>query len=351
MRTDLCPSSGPVSGPLPSGVAVAYDGAQSNDQIRQLLANDSVLVWGNLSTIGVVNLATGTTTTAIDHSSDTFDYQLTSFGIDDQYVYFGDSTLHGSTSLGLAKFPLAGGGTATTLISNPNVGRVAVSGGYIYYEDEVTTGVTDYQSNIARVPAAGGTPTEILRGVLGGLYGLAVGGGYAYFMGTIGVGSYSNFYLARVPITAQAPDADAGPGPLDGGTSVADAGVAPSGSELVATTTGLDTSGPVTDGTNVYWGDEDMLMAAPLAGGAPVMIGKADAIGGQLVMTAVVQGIAPQGGFVYWSSFGCQALRKSPSSGGASTTIVPSVSAFATAANSSHVYFTPSNGQVLSGPL
>ena len=341
MRTDLCPSSGPVSGPLPSGVAVVYDGAQSNDSIVQVLANDSVLVWGNQSTIGLVNLATGTTTTAIDHSSDTIDYQLSSFGIDDQYVYFGDSSRQGSVSLGLTKFPLAGGGMPTTLINDPNVGRVVVSDGYVYYEDEVTSGI--YQSNIARVPTAGGTPTEILSGVLGGLHGLAVGGGYVYFMGTIGVGSYSNLYLARVPISAQAFGADAGATP-------ADAGVAPAGSELVATT-GLDTSAPVTDSTNVYWGDEDMLMAAPLAGGSPVMIGKADAIGGQLAMTAVIQGIAPHGDAIYWSSFGCQALRKTPSSGGATTTIVPSVSALAIAANTSHVYFTPSNGQLLSGPL
>jgi hypothetical protein len=41
-RTDLCPSGGPVSGPLPSGVAVAYDGAQSNDQIREVLEETEV---------------------------------------------------------------------------------------------------------------------------------------------------------------------------------------------------------------------------------------------------------------------------------------------------------------------
>jgi hypothetical protein len=65
----------------------------------------------------------------------------------------------------------------------------------------------------------------------------------------------------------------------------------------------------------------------------------------------VIQGIAPRGGSVYWSSFGCQALRKTPSSGGATTTIVPRVSALAIGANTSHLCFTPSNGQILSGPL
>lgn len=345
--TNLCPNSGPVTGPLPSGVAIAFDlGPTSNDDIAQLLVNDSVLLWRDSLRIARVSLSDSSTTIVLDRSSSGPDDQITAFAIDDQNVYFSDSTLGGDTSYGLAKYPLSGTGTPTTIVNNPHIGRLVVSGGYIYYEDEASQAAI-YQSAIVRVPTSGGTPTVILRGVLGGLQGLAVGGGYVYFMGTIGVGSYSNLYVARVPITAQVSDPDAGPVTGGGG---ADAGVEPAGSELVATT-GLETSGVVTDATNVYWGDEDMLMMAPLAGGSPSMLAQAGPIGGMFAETAVIEGIAPHGASIYWSSFGCEALWKTTIADGTTVTVVPYVSAGTIQVNSTHIYFTPDGAQVLSAPL
>ena len=347
-RTDLCSSDGPVTGPLPNGTAIVVDLGQSSDIIGQLLANDSVLLWRDSSEIRRVSLSGGSTTTVINRSSDTTDYSVASFAIDSQNVYFSDSALAGFKSYGLAKFPLVGAGTPITVVNDPTVGVMAVSDGYIYFQGEL--------GGIERVPTTGGTPTLILD-VQGGLRGLAVGGGYVYFMGTIGIQSFSNLYVARVSITAQAPEAGTGPANdagADGGpandASGADAGVNPAGSELVAIT-GLDTAPPVTDAMNVYWGDEDMLMMAPLAGGPPVMLAQADPITGLFTMTAVIEGIASDGTSVYWSSLGCQALRKSPVAGGAATTLVSGVSATSIALNSTHVYFTPTFTQVMSGPL
>jgi hypothetical protein len=292
-------------------------------------------------------------TTYVDHTADSFDDQVIGLAVDDQNVYFNDSTdpFSGDTVYGLARVPRSGAATPTTILADPAIDNFTVADGTVYFEETDPTGQAG--SSIERVPTTGGTPVVLLRGVLGGVTSIAVGGGYVYFMSPIGVDSYSNFYLARVPIGAQAPALDGGVPATspDGGDPDAGPPVAPAGSELVAVTTGLDTSGPVTDGTNVYWGDEDMLMMAPLTGGTPAMLAQADPIESQLIMTAVIEGIAPVGGSVYWSSFGCEALKKSPIAGGAATTVIPGVTASSISASAATLYFTVGTGQVLSGPL
>jgi len=56
--------------------------------------------------------------------------------------------------------------------------------------------------------------------------------------------------------------------------------------------------------------------------------------------------------FVYWSSFGCQSIRRSPIvPGGTPVEVLSVVSAISIAANSMHIYFTTPTGQMLSGPL
>jgi hypothetical protein len=338
--------------PLPTGIAVAYALAQgSDDTIDDILVNDTVLVWRDQKKIARVNLSDGTTTTVIDHStsSSSLNDQVNGMAIDATNIYFSDSVdLFGSTkSLGIASFPLSGAGTPTTVVNDPNAGVLAIADGYIYYEHLITTGT--FQSEIARAPVAGGTPTTLVRGIINGVRGLAVGGGYVYFFGTIGGFSYSSYYLARVPITAQAPAVPDGGMTDDAGASD-DAGVQPTGSELVATT-GFNISGPATDSTNIYWGSDDKLMTVPLAGGMPTMLAQADPIASMFAMTADVYGIVPRGNAVYWSSIGCQAIRKTPIAGGASTTLVPMVSAAAIGVSSTHIYFAPTSTQVLSGPL
>jgi hypothetical protein len=347
---NLCPGSGPVVPPLPAGVAVAYALGQGTDTIDSFLVSGPTLIWKDQKKIGRVNLNDGTSTTVIDRSNTgESEDQVGPMAIDATSIYFSDAiSIFGSTpSLGIAKAPLTGAGAPTTIVNDPNGGLLAVADGYVYYEHHVTTGTI--QSEIARVPVTGGTPTTLVRGIINGVRGLAVGGGYVYFFGTIGGFSYSSYYLARVPVTAQAPDVPDG-GAVDDAGASDDAGVQPTGSELVATT-GFDISGPVTDATNIYWGSDDKLMTVPLTGGTPAVIAQADPIDSMFAMTADVYGIVPNGGGVYWSSAGCQAIRKSPIDGGAATTVVPNASASSMAANSTHLYFAPTRTQVLSGPL
>jgi hypothetical protein len=357
---DLCPRSGLVVPPLPTGISIVYDLKQSTDTIDDFLVTDSVLVWKDQKKVVRVNLSDGATATVVDHSSGRLQDQVGPIANDSTYVYFSDSVdPFGSTpSLGIARYPLSGAGSPMTVVNDPNGGLLAIAGGYLYYEHIVTTGT--FQSEIARVPITGGTPTTLVRGIINGVRGLAVGGGYVYFFGTIGGFSYSSYYLARVPVTAQAPALPDGGVTADGGADASagvdasaggamDAGVQPAGSELVATT-GFNISGPATDSTSVYWGSDDTLMTVPFAGGTPTMLAQADPITGLFAMTANVYGIVPRGGSVYWSSDGCQGIRKTPSTGGKSTIVVPNVSA-GLRLNSMHVYFAPTTTQVLSGPL
>ncbi|HEY5146967.1 MAG TPA: hypothetical protein VII82_09380, partial [Polyangiaceae bacterium] len=354
----LCSGNGGVGSPLPSGISLLYDGqGAASTYGATLVASGTEVFFGDQAVVRGIDVNDGSVTTYIDHSADSADFEVVAFAVDDQSVYFNDSgtSFGGMTGYGLARMPRAGAATPTTLLADTAIGNFTVAqgdGGFIYFEETDPTG--DAGSAIERIPTTGGTPTVILRGVLGGVRSIAVGGGYVYFMSTIGVGSYSNLYVARVSTSAQAPGVDAGVGSdagTDGGDADGGASVAPQGSELVAIT-GLETAGLAIDATNVYWGDEDKLMTATLAGGAPSMLAQADPIGGQLVMTAVIQGIAPAGNFVYWSSYGCQALRKSPIAGNAgATTVVPNVSAFSVAATATHTYFTVGTEQVLSGPL
>jgi hypothetical protein len=351
----LCTSRGGLGSPLPSGISLVYDGqGAASTYGATLVASGTQVFFGDQAVVRGIDVNDGSVTTYIDHSADTDDFEVIAFAVDDESVYFNDygTSFGGMTGYGLAKMPRAGAATPTTLLADTAIGNFTVAGGFIYFEETDPTG--DAGSAIERIPTTGGTPTVILRGVLGGVRSIAVGGGYVYFMSTIGVSSYSNLYVARVSTSAQAPGIDAGAA-ADAGTDEGDAdggaAVAPQGSELVAVT-GLETAGLATDATNVYWGDEDKLMTATLAGGAPSMLAQADPIGGQLVMTAVIQGIAPAGNFVYWSSYGCQALRKSSIAGNAATTtVVPDVSAFSIATSATHTYFTVGSEQVLSGPL
>jgi hypothetical protein len=318
----LCPRTGGTlsadPGPLPDNVQIVSGALPGG--VFGMAADDSNVYWANQETIHRIALAGGADTTLFDQSSSVTG-TLDGLALDGNWLFFADG---GGGQYNVAKMPTDGSSPPMNLGGSDSIWDVGAGGGFVYYYDAREDG-------IVRVPESGGTPTVLIRGV--DPVGMALGNGYVYF-----VHPHANatvYYVLRVPITAQAPAMDAG---LTG-----DGGV-PSGAEVVATT-GPFGAPPVTDATNVYWGDMDKLMKAPLAGGTPTMLGLAQS-GDQ------VNSVVASGGSVYWSDNpfqDCGDVIRTAADGSASTTIVHhAAAAFVGAVTTSYVYLL--GGQVLRVP-
>jgi hypothetical protein len=332
----LCPRSGGSivtdSGPLPHGLQVVPG---SLPGASYFALTDSYVYWGSDQShnhaIHRVALGDGSDITLLDRSS--LDDHLQGIAVDSTALYLLEGGI--SRPLGLAKMPIDGSSAPTTLVSLNSVWDLGIGGGYIYYYDV-------NQAAIARISTAGGTPTVLIRNV--DPVGMTLANGYVYFVHPHA--NSSVYHVFRVPVTAQAPDLDAGlAGAGDASAADADGGSLLPGAEVIAATGPFGAS-PVADSTNLYWGDHSNLMMVPLAGGMPVMIGQAP-------QDDIIDEIATSGSAVYWreSPFigNCSSINKTSTSGWQTTVLVPRIAAGLVGVNSSSVILV--GGQLLRLPL
>jgi hypothetical protein len=325
----------PVGMPLPAGITLEHDYSSILSAFTTpIVANDAAVFVSSGTSIHRLTLADHSDTVVLDASSSSSTNPIDGIALDDTNLYFTESGIRTS---GVGMIPLAGMATATTLFAASNLGPVAVSNGYVYFELNQPSGPPN--PAIARVPVSGGAPT-ILINLPGFINSLLVVGGFVYF--TLSNGS--NVLILRVPVTAQAPAADAGAA-ADSGADAGNPNVPP-GAELVVATVGAPVAGPVSDGTNLFWGDVDQQMTMPLAGGTPASIGSAPPNG---FGSSTIEFLAAAAGVAYWSYLpSCADIVKSFVGGAPQAALVKSVYMSALAVNSTKAFFIAGSGQLLS---
>jgi hypothetical protein len=245
----LCPKGGPIlltAGALPDHVEAASDPLAN--AIGVTIAG-GYAYWATETVIHRISLATKVDTVLLDHSS--ADNRISGFAVDGAALYFDESGFYQPT--GLAKMAADGSDMPVALGASDEVSSVTAKDGYVYYYDGRAGG-------IARLPAAGGTPTVLVHA---DAVGLMVAGGYVYFVHPHA--NADNYHVFRVPIDAQAVATDMPP---------ANGAVPLPGAEVVASV-GPFGAWPAADDTSVFWGDAGTLMKAPLAGGTPSMVATA----------------------------------------------------------------------------
>ena len=331
--TPLCPTTGRImpgtaASPLPDGVEVV----SPLNLPRALVLDDSTAFWIDKTTIHRIDLATGTDTVILDRSNvGTFDTNsMQGLALDGDTVYFGEAGI--SAAYGVAKMPAAGG-TPTTIVPGNSMWQVTVSGGFIYYYDAG-------QQQIGRAPVGGGTATILVRDVNPGQ--LLVVGSYLYFVHPITNSLDAN--VLRVPVTAQAP------------TGSTDGGIVPLGTEVVAPGDHYASNGIAADSTALYFDDDNRVMKVLLAGGTATPLYQAPDHPGNFGVTDTTRigAVLPTNGKVYWDlELGpCSDIMWSSTDGSGVGSRVHGVSGpGALFANATHLYFVSSNWQLLRIPL
>ena len=331
--TPLCPTSGRImsgttASPLPDDVEVV----SPLNLPRFLVLNDTAAFWSDKTTIHRIDLGTGTDTVILDRSNvGLFDTNsMQGLALDGDTIYFGEAGI--TQAYGVAKMPAAGG-TPTTIVAGNSMWQVTVSGGFIYYYDAG-------QLQIGRAPVGGGTPTILVRDVNPGQ--LLVVGGYLYFVHPITSSLEAN--VLRVPVTAQAP------------TGSTDGGIVPLGTEVVAPGDHYASNGIAADSTALYFDDDNRVMKVALAGGAATTLYTAPDHPGNfgLTDTTRVGAVLPANGKLYWDlELGpCSDIMWSSTDGTGVGSRVHGVSSpGALFANATHLYFVSANWQLLRIPL
>jgi len=331
--TPLCPTSGPITpgtsaAPLPDGVEVV---APLNLP-RALVLNDTTAFWIDKTNIHRVDLATGADTVILDRSNvGTFSTNsMQGLALDGDTVYFGEAGIN--QAYGVAKMPAAGG-TPTTIVTGNSLWQVTVSNGFIYYYDAG-------QLQIGRAPVGGGTPTILVRDVNPGQ--LLVVGNYLHFVHPITNSLDAN--VLRVPVTAQAP------------TGSADGGIVPLGAEVVAPGDHYASNGIAADSMALYFDNDNRVMKVSLTGGNATMIYQAPDHSGDFgtTNTTRVGAVLPANGKLYWDlELGpCSDIMWSSTDGAGIGSRVHGVSSpGALFANATHLYFVSANRQLLRIPF
>jgi len=338
----LCPSNGPIvqgSTPLPDGVEIVATVGDSNSGIvnlRDMIVAGGYVYWTTETTIMRVPVTGGTPAKLLDRSS------VNNVSIGWLQVDSNSNTLY-FTEVGpdqVAKMPADGSGAPTTIAKRNSPWQLVLANGVVYFYDGA-------YGEIDRVPATGGTPTPMVLGVAPS-DGMTVANGYLYFINPRS--NSFDVHLVRVPITATAPPADAGTTIPDGGSSSV-----PPPAEDVVVTDNYDTNGVVSDGTSLYWDQDNMVMKAPL--GAHVTstalatlpdhsgdFGTSD--------TTYVGSVVVDSGMLYWSSeLSCSDIVRAATDGSGQTPIVHQVAFPAyLAVDATHVYWLAANSQILRAP-
>jgi hypothetical protein len=221
----------------------------------------------------------------------------------------GTNVYAAGTSAGTVTQVAVAGGAVVTLATHQNqpIG-IAVSAGNVFWTNE-SSGSSD--GTVMSAPVGGGTAPVAIASGQSTPFGIAVGGGSVFWTN-----------IGNIPAVMTAPVA-----PLGGGSAPTVFAAATSPWAIV------------TDGTNVYWSDDDSIYGAPFTSGAsPVTIASGQAFPFDL---------AVDGTSVYWSSgSGTGAVMSAPKTGGGTpTTLASGMGNARLAVDATSLYFTsPGSG-------
>jgi hypothetical protein len=220
--------------------------------------------------------------------------------IDDSSVYWANWGAKAPTDVSVAKVALNGGPVTTLVAGVAGASGIALDRMHVYF---VGAGTNGY--GLLSVPLAGGSPTFMAAGFTNDP--IAVGPAGVYGSGSLD---------SRTTTVLSAP--------LGGGSAVAV--VPPSALQQTFATYGIAVAG-----NTVYWvtfSDPALVMAAPLAGGAPTTLAKAPGAGG---------GLAVDADAIYFATG--KAVMKVARAGGTPTTLA-SLTGTGVAIDDQFVYFT-----------
>jgi hypothetical protein len=299
-------------------------------QLLFLHVTDSYLFWGNNQGIHRYSLATDVDQVLYQPSTG-LGSVIEGFDLDGDTIYF---TEGGREGLGLAKMPSDGSAAPVAFATDSSVNLALVADGYFYY-------VSLKRQTLARVALERGNPTDMVS-IDSSARGLLKVGDFIWLK----VGNDDASHLIAVPTVATVRAGSGGGGGADSGGGGANAGGAPSLVPLVAqdiATIHLNGALPVTDGVNVYYGDADRVMKAPVEGGSPSSIGMTESVGGPFVTTSDVGAILALPSGVMWTQEGCKDVKRVATDGSPLSPLLHSARAGWLLANSDFVFVSSGN--------
>ena len=254
--------------------------------------------------------------------------------LDATHVYW-----EGETSVG--KVPIDGGAPTQLVTGLDYLLGIEVMGGEVYWTSNHSGHAG---SGVWKVPVAGGSPTQLFTDQYGA-FALGVDSTHVYFSSNDTIPDANGAAISMLPV-AGGPVLQLATGDLSPSYLTVDAShvywtsnfyhtvskVPIGGGAVVPIASAHNPRGIVVDATNIYWVQEDWIMKAPIAGGAPIQLAPIQGFGWHLAVDAT---------HVYWIDHSWRILSKVPIGGG-NPTVIAKVrsSAFGIAVDDTSVYWS-----------